>query len=151
DRPLAMRVARNDTIISLTIAMLINAAIMVVAAASLSGSGPLVASLDGAHAAIAHTLGAGAAIVFAVALYAAGQSSTITGVMAGRVLSRGFRPAGGWSDRRRAVATRVVAGLAASGLLATTGGQDPDSLLVLSQVILRSEERRGGRGWRSRR
>jgi len=137
DRPAAIRIARNDTVVSLTVALLINAAIMVVAAASLSGLGPVVASLDGAHAAIAHTLGAGAAVVFAIALYAAGQSSTITGVMAGRVLSRGFQPAGGgWSDRRRAVATRAVAGVAALGLLATTGGQDPDGLLVLSQVIL---------------
>lgn len=137
DRPLAMRIARNDTVVSLGIAMLINAAIMIVAAASLSGSGPVVASLDDAHAAIAHTLGAGAAVVFAIALYAAGQSSTITGVMAGRVLSRGFQPArGGWSERRRALATRAVAGIAALALLAATGGQNPDGLLVLSQVIL---------------
>ncbi|SAI56604.1 manganese transport protein [Bordetella ansorpii] len=137
DRPLAMRIARNDTVVSLGIAMLINAAIMIVAAASLSGAGPVVASLDDAHAAIAHTLGAGAAIVFAIALYAAGQSSTITGVMAGRVLSRGFQPAGsGWSERRRALATRAVAGVAALALLAATGSQDPDNLLVLSQVIL---------------
>ncbi|WP_144633377.1 Nramp family divalent metal transporter [Bordetella genomosp. 13] len=137
DRPLAMRIARNDTVVSLGIAMLINAAIMIVAAASLSGLGPVVASLDDAHAAIGHTLGAGAAVVFAVALYAAGQSSTITGVMAGRVLSRGFQPAGaGWSERRRALATRAVAGVAALALLAATGGSDPDGLLVLSQVIL---------------
>ena len=132
-----MRIARNDTVVSLGIAMLINAAIMIVAAASLSGAGPVVASLDDAHAAIAHTLGAGAAIVFAIALYAAGQSSTITGVMAGGVLSRGFQPAGsGWSERRRALATRAVAGVAALALLTATGGQDPDGLLVLSQVIL---------------
>ncbi|ARP94632.1 Nramp family divalent metal transporter [Bordetella genomosp. 13] len=137
DRPMAMRIARNDTMVSLGIAMLINAAIMVVAAASLSGSGPVVASLDGAHAAIGQTLGAAAAVVFGVALYAAGQSSTITGVMAGRVLSRGFQPAGsGWWERRRAVITRAVAGVAALALLAATGGRDPDGLLVLSQVIL---------------
>jgi manganese transport protein len=136
DRPLAMRIARNDTVVSLGIAMLINAAIMVVAAASLSGNGPLVASLDGAHAAIASTLGAGAAAVFALALYAAGQSSTITGVMAGRVLSQGFRPQAVTSDRRRALATRGLAAVIALGLLAATGGGDPDSLLVLSQVIL---------------
>lgn len=136
DRPLAMRLARSDTMLSLGFAMLINAAIMIVAAASLSGAGPLVESLDGAHAAIAHTLGAGAAVVFAVALYAAGQSSTITGVMAGRVLSQGFRPQGAWSDRRRALVTRGVAGVASLGLLAATGGADPDALLVLSQVIL---------------
>jgi len=71
-RGMAMRVARNDTIVSLGVAMLINAAIMIVAAASLSGSGMVVSSLDDAHAVIGHTLGIGAAVVFAVALYAAG-------------------------------------------------------------------------------
>ncbi|EHK63270.1 Nramp family divalent metal transporter [Achromobacter arsenitoxydans] len=135
-RGFAMRVARNDTIVSLGVAMLINSAIMIVAAASLSGSGMAVSSLDDAHAVIGHTLGVGAAVVFAVALYAAGQSSTITGVLAGRILSRGFQVRSNWSDRRRALATRLVAGLAAVGLLAFTGGQDPDGLLVLSQVIL---------------
>ncbi|MCH3719111.1 divalent metal cation transporter, partial [Campylobacter lari] len=67
-------------------------------AASLSGSGLSVSSLDDAHAVIGQTLGIGAAIVFAVALYAAGQSSTITGVLAGRILSRGFQVNSGWSD-----------------------------------------------------
>ncbi|MFD4840625.1 Nramp family divalent metal transporter [Achromobacter sp. NPDC058515] len=135
-RGMAMRVARNDTIVSLGMAMLINSAIMIVAAASLSGSGMVVSSLDDAHAVIGQTLGIGAAIVFAVALYAAGQSSTITGVLAGRILSRGFQVGSNWSDRRRALMTRLAAGAAAVGLLAFTGGQDPDELLVLSQVIL---------------
>ncbi|CAB3817965.1 Divalent metal cation transporter MntH [Achromobacter mucicolens] len=133
---MAMRVARNDTIVSLGVAMLINSAIMIVAAASLSGSGMTVSSLDDAHAVIGHTLGIGAAVVFAVALYAAGQSSTITGVLAGRILSKGFQVGSNWSDRRRALMTRLVAGAAAVGLLAFTGGNDPDGLLVLSQVIL---------------
>ena len=101
-RDIAMRVTRNDTALSLGVAMLINAAIMIVAAASLSGPGLIVSSLDDAHAAIGHTLGAGAAIIFAVALYAAGQSSTITGVLAGRILSRGFQAGRNWSDAPRA-------------------------------------------------
>jgi manganese transport protein len=134
-RPLALRIARNDTMVSLGIATLVNAAIMIVAGASLSGTGLDVTSLDHAHAAIAQTLGVAAGVVFAVALYAAGQSSTITGVLAGKVLSKGFGT-GGWSDRRRALATRVVAAVAAMALLAFNGGGDPDSLLVLSQVIL---------------
>ncbi|ARP88613.1 Nramp family divalent metal transporter [Bordetella genomosp. 9] len=134
-RPIAMQVARTDTLFSLGIATLINAAIMIVAAASLSGAGLAITSLDQAHAVIAKSLGAGAAIVFAVALYAAGQSSTITGVLAGKVLSQGFG-ASGWSDRRRALVTRAAAGAAAMGMLAYTGGQNPDQLLVLSQVIL---------------
>lgn len=135
-RDMAMRLARNDTIVSLGVAMLINSAIMIVAAASLSGSGLIVSSLDDAHAVIGQTLGVGAAIVFAVALYAAGQSSTITGVLAGRILSQGFQLRSNWSDRRRALMTRLVAGAAAVGLLVFNGGKDPDELLVLSQVIL---------------
>jgi manganese transport protein len=134
-RRLAMRVARNDTLFSLGIATLINAAIMIVAAASLSGSGLEITSLDQAHAVIGKTLGVAAAVVFAVALYAAGQSSTITGVLAGKVLSNGFST-GGWSDRKRALITRAVAGVAAMAMLGYSGGQDPDQLLVLSQVIL---------------
>lgn len=137
DRPLAMRIARNDTLAALGLAMLINAAILIVAASSLSGrNGPAVDSLDGAHAALGATLGAAAAAIFAIALYAAGQSSTITGVMAGGILSRGFRQGRQSSDRRRAFLTRAVAGAAALGLLAATGGQSPDELLVLSQVVL---------------
>jgi manganese transport protein len=134
-RGAAMRVARSDTVFSLGIATLINAAIMIVAAASLSGAGLEVTSLDQAHAVIGKTLGVAAAVVFAVALYAAGQSSTITGVLAGKVLSNGFST-GGWSDRKRALITRAVAGTAAMAMLAYTGGNDPDQLLVLSQVIL---------------
>jgi manganese transport protein len=134
-RDVAMRVARSDTVLSLGIATLVNAAILIVAAASLSGAGLEVTSLDQAHSVIGKTLGVGAAAVFAVALYAAGQSSTITGVLAGKVLSNGFST-GGWSDRKRALMTRAIAGVAAMGMLAYTGGQDPDLLLVLSQVIL---------------
>jgi len=135
ERPLAMRLARNDTALSLGVAMAINAAIMIVAAASLTGVGAAVSSLDEAHAAIGRTLGAGAALVFAVALYAAGQSSAITGVMAGRILSQGFRRRAG-SAGARALFTRIVAGSVAVALLGMTGGQDPDALLVLSQVVL---------------
>ena len=74
--------------------------------------------------------------MFAVALYAAGQSSTITGVLAGRILSHGFHFNSGWSDRRRAMVTRLIAGTVAAALLAFTGSQDPDLLLVQSQVVL---------------
>ena len=134
-RDIAMRVARNDTALSLGVAMLINAAIMIVAAASLSGPGLIVSSLDDAHAAIGHTLG-GRSHHLRGGAVCRGQSSTITGVLAGRIPSRGFQAGSNWSDRRRALATRLIAGAAAAGLLGYSGGQDPDGLLVLSQVIL---------------
>ncbi|OZI70743.1 Nramp family divalent metal transporter [Bordetella genomosp. 12] len=135
-RGIAFRLARQDTVISLSLAMLVNAAIMIVAAASLAGQGPVVANLDAAHAAIAQSLGAGAALLFALALYASGQSSTITGVMAGKILSRGFERGKQVSASRRALMTRVAAGLAAAAMLLTGGSAHPDSILVLSQVIL---------------
>jgi manganese transport protein len=121
--------------VCLTIAMLINSAIMIVAGASMANGSAALSSLDGAHGVIGQTLGGVAAAIFAIALYAAGQSSTITGVLAGRVLSAGFATAG-WSDKKRALLTRLVAATTAIGLLAASGGQNPDALLVLSQVIL---------------
>ena len=93
-RDIAMRVTRNDTALSLGVAMLINAAIMIVAAASLSGPGLIVSSLDDAHAAIGHTLGAGAAIIFAVALYAAGQTPPSPGCWPAASCRAASRPAG---------------------------------------------------------
>ena len=57
-------------------------------------------------------------------------------MLAGRIPSRGFQAGRNWSDRRRALVTRLIAGAAAAGLLGYSGGQDPDGLLVLSQVIL---------------
>ncbi|QII84924.1 manganese transporter [Bordetella hinzii] len=135
-RGTAFRLARHDIMISLGIAMLVNAAILIVAAASLSGQGPAVANLDTAHAAIGQTLSTGAALLFALALYAAGQSSTITGVMAGKILSSGFERGTQLSASRRALVTRIAAALAAAGMLMAGGGQDPDGILVLSQVIL---------------
>src|SRR3546814_14735424 len=87
--------------------MLVNAAILIVAAASLTGGTVAVASLDDAHAAMAVVLGGVMATVFAIALYAAGQSSAITGVLAGRILTRGFR---GRESRawRRGLVTREI-------------------------------------------
>ncbi|MFT3734999.1 MAG: Nramp family divalent metal transporter [Rhodocyclaceae bacterium] len=139
DKTMAYRIARNDTVVSLSLAMLVNAAIMIVAAASLSASGVQVSSVEGAHDAMREVLGAGAAILFAVALYAAGQSSAITGVMAGRVISKGFAQGGAARsrvERWRGVVTRIVVALAALGIMAVSGKTDADALLVASQVVL---------------
>jgi manganese transport protein len=131
----AMRLATRDTALALGLAMLVNLAILCVAAASLGGLGQAVTSLAEAHAALRLGLGAGAALVFALALYAAGQSSAITGVMAGSLLSRGFRgresPA--WL---RGIATRLGAVVLACLFSAWSDKVTPDALLVFSQVIL---------------
>ncbi|MFC3676935.1 Nramp family divalent metal transporter [Ferrovibrio xuzhouensis] len=131
----ALRTATGDTVLSLSLAMLVNAAILIVAAASLTGGTIAVASLDDAHAAMAVVLGGVMATVFAIALYAAGQSSAITGVLAGRILTRGFR---GRESRAwlRGIVTRVVAVAIGFTLMTRGGGQSPDQLLVLSQVVL---------------
>jgi manganese transport protein len=73
--------------------------------------------------------------VFAIALYAAGQSSAITGVLAGRILTRGFR---GRESRAwlRGIVTRIIAVAIGFVLMTRGGGQSPDQLLVLSQVVL---------------
>jgi len=131
----ALRAATGDTVLSLALAMLVNAAILIVAAASLTGGGIAVASLDDAHAAMTVVLGGAMATVFAVALYAAGQSSAITGMLAGRMLTRGFR---GRESRTwlRGIVTRVAAVAIGFALMTRGGGHSPDQLLVLSQVVL---------------
>jgi manganese transport protein len=135
ERPLALRVVETDTRLSLLLATLVNAAMLMVAAASLSHIGMPVNNLDDAYHAIALSLGTGAAIIFAIALYAAGQSSAVTGVLAGRILSRGFR---GRESRTwlRGIVTRLAGVCIGFVLLAARPGMGADSLLVLSQCVL---------------
>ena len=135
ERPMALRVVETDTRVSLLLATLVNAAMLMVAAASLTHLSRPVQSLDDAYHAIALTLGSGAAVIFAVALYAAGQSSAITGVLAGRILSQGFR---GRASRTwlRGIATRLAGVCIGFVLLAARPGMGADTLLVLSQCVL---------------
>lgn len=129
----ALRRLGRDTFRSLLLAGLVNVAILVVAAASLSGKP--VSSLAEAHAALGLSLGAGAALIFALALYASGQSSALTGVIAGGLLTRGFRgrESSAWL---RGIVTRLGAAALACLLMAWGGVSSPDSLLVLTQVVL---------------
>ncbi|MCK6452241.1 MAG: Nramp family divalent metal transporter [Alphaproteobacteria bacterium] len=135
DRRRAFRVLVGDAVAALSLAMLVNAAILLVAAASLGSADGAVASLDGAHRAINAALGGAAALIFAVALYAAGQSSAITGILAGRYITAGFTGQVG-SRLKRGLFTRLGGLTIALGLLVATGGDAPDRVLVLSQVTL---------------
>jgi len=135
ERTRAIKLGTIDTVVALFVAMLVNAAILVVAAASLGNATVDVESLAGAHQAIALALGAVPALIFAVALYAAGQSSAITGVLAGRFLTAGFTGEAG-SRLARGLATRVGATVIALALMLGLGVSAPDALLVLSQVVL---------------
>jgi len=133
----AIRFATLDTVIALGFALLINAAILILAAAAFHTAGRTdVASIEDAHSLLSPMLGAGAAsVVFALALLASGQNSTITGTLAGQIVMEGFLdirlPA--WARRMITRAIAIVPAVLVIGLVgegATTG------LLVLSQVVL---------------
>lgn len=75
-----------DSGLALSFALVINASILIVAAAALSGNGE-VGELREAYDILSHNLGKGAGILFGVALLCSGQSSTITGTLAGNFIS----------------------------------------------------------------
>jgi manganese transport protein len=133
----AIRHNTLDTVIALGAAFFVNAAILVVAAAVFHRGGyHEVGELQEAHRLLAPLLGAPiASTAFAVALLASGQSSTITGTLAGQIVMEGFldiriRP---WLRR---LITRLLAIVPAVFLIASSGGKNTVGLLVLSQVVL---------------
>ncbi len=133
----AIRYNITDTIVSLGAAFFVNAAILVVAAAVFHRSGYFdVTELQEAHRLLTPLLGAPvAATAFALALLASGQSSTITGTLAGQIVMEGFlhiriRP---WLRR---LITRALAIVPAMLLISGSGGKNTVGLLVLSQVVL---------------
>jgi manganese transport protein len=130
-----------DSVVALNLAFLVNAAILITAAAAFYRH-PELASLQGeiqlqdAHELLYRVLGTRVApIVFAIGLLAAGQSSTMTGTLAGQVVMEGFvnlrmRP---WTRR---LVTRLVAIVPAVVTVVVFGANQMTNLLVLSQVIL---------------
>jgi manganese transport protein len=134
---LAIRYNTIDTIVALGAAFFVNAAILVVAAAVFNRAGHFdVSELQEAHRLLAPLLGAPiASTAFAVALLASGQSSTITGTLAGQIVMEGFlkiriRP---WLRR---LITRLLAIVPAILLIGVSGGKNTVGLLVFSQVVL---------------
>src|SRR3989442_314216 len=136
-RRMAVRYAFLDSTIALTCALFINAAILVVAAATFHTSGHTeVAEIQDAYQLLTPLLGvAGASAVFALALLASGQNSTLTGTLVGEVVMEGFlnvriRP---WLRR---LITRLIE-IVPAGLTAIFfGASGTAQLLILSQVIL---------------
>ena len=133
----AIRYNTTDTVIALGAAFFVNAAILVVAAAVFHRLGHYdVGELQEAHRLLAPLLGAPiASTAFAVALLASGQSSTITGTLAGQIVMEGFlnlriRP---WLRR---LITRSLAIVPAVFLISSSGGKNTVALLVFSQVVL---------------
>src|SRR5213078_4001761 len=87
----AVRFAFLDSTIALSFAFFINAAILIVAASTFHGRGHEgVAEIQDAYQLLTPLLGAGASTVFALALLASGQNSTITGTLAGQIVMEGF-------------------------------------------------------------
>src|SRR5690348_7038873 len=132
----AVRYAFVDSTIALTFALFINAAILIVAAATFHTTGHHgVAEIQDAHKLLTPLLGAGASTAFALALLASGQNSTITGTLAGQIVMEGFldiriRP---WLRR---LVTRLIA-IVPAALVAIFGGVSGTAhLLLFSQVIL---------------
>jgi manganese transport protein len=131
----AIRFNTIDTVTALGAAFFVNAAILVLAAAVFYKQGILVEDLGQAHELLKPALGGAAATAFAVALLCSGQSSTITGTLAGQIVMEGFlririRP---WLRR---LITRSLAIIPAIIVVSISGGKDTVQLLVLSQVVL---------------
>ena len=133
----AVRFAFLDSTIALTFALFINAAILIVAAATFHRSGHHdVAEIQQAYQLLTPLLGVvGASAVFALALLASGQNSTLTGTLAGQIVMEGFlniriRP---WLRR---LITRAIAIVPAALTAIFFGDHGTARLLILSQVIL---------------
>jgi manganese transport protein len=145
----AIRFNTIDTVGALSVAFLVNAAILVLAAMVFHGRSGVTLPGDGfvafneetdwikdAYLTLEPLLGtAAASILFAVALLASGQSSTITGTMAGQVVMEGFLH---WriSPWIRRLVTRLVAIVPAVLVIGLRGDDKVTDLLVLSQVVL---------------
>jgi len=125
-----------DSALALNLAFLVNAAILVLSAATFHRHGIAVTEIQQAHQLLAPLLGTSAAsVAFALALLCAGQSSTLTGTLAGQVVMEGFialrmRP---WMRR---LVTRSIAIVPAVVVVGVRGASGTYGLLILSQVIL---------------
>lgn len=133
----AVRFATIDSNIALTIALAINSAILILSAATFHRAGRTdIAEIQEAYHLLTPMLGiTGASTLFAIALLAAGQNSTLTGTLAGQIIMEGFVniriPA--WMRR---LATRLLAIIPAVVVIAIAGENSTTHLLLLSQVIL---------------
>jgi manganese transport protein len=133
----AIRFAGLDSAIALMMALLVNAAILIVAAAVFHKQGHYeVAEIGDAYKLLTPLLGfTGASTMFALALLASGQNSTITGTLAGQVVMEGFLEIRlpGWLRR---LITRLMAIIPAVIVTALYGSSGTAKLMVLSQVVL---------------
>ncbi|HEU0208908.1 MAG TPA: Nramp family divalent metal transporter [Candidatus Udaeobacter sp.] len=132
-----MRFATLDSTVALMFALFINAAILVLAASAFHWSGHQdVAEIQDAYKLLSPLLGVGfASAVFAIALLASGQNSTLTGTLAGQIVMEGFLNFRITPWLRRLI-TRVIAILPAVLVIGIFGEGKTTELLIASQVCL---------------
>jgi manganese transport protein len=133
----AIKFATIDSTLALMFALLVNGAILILAASAFHWSGHQnVAEIQDAYKLLSPLLGVGgASVLFAIALLASGQNSTLTGTLAGQVVMEGFvnirlRP---WLRR---LITRLIAIVPAVCVIGIFGESKTTQLLVASQVVL---------------
>jgi manganese transport protein len=133
----AIRLSTLDTVVSLSLALLINAAILALAAAAFHSTGHrTVADIQDAYHLLDPLVGGTlASVLFGVALLASGQSSTFTGTIAGQILMEGFLELNIPCWKRRVI-TRGLALMPAFGGVALLGEPGIGKLLIASQVVL---------------
>jgi manganese transport protein len=133
----AVRLATIDSTLALTVALLINGAILILAAAAFHEAGHAeVAEIQDAYHLLAPLLGVPlASTMFAIALLASGQNSTVTATLAGQIVMEGFLEIRLPAWLRRLV-TRMLAIVPAVVVTALYGESGTAQLLILSQVIL---------------
>jgi len=133
----ALKWSMVDSTIALNIAFLINAAILILAATVFFKTGRTdVGEIKQAHELLSPMLGSTiASTLFAVALIASGQSSTLTGTLAGQIVMEGYLRLRINPIMRRLI-TRLLAIIPAIIVIAVFGEDEVDSLLIFSQVIL---------------
>jgi manganese transport protein len=133
----AIRFATIDSMVALSFALLINAAILILAASVFHRNGETgVTEIGEAYRLLSPMLGAGAAsILFGVALLVSGQNSTVTGTLAGQIVMEGFTRFRIAPHTRRIVA-RLIAIVPAAIAVILYGDGGTTELLIVSQVVL---------------
>jgi manganese transport protein len=132
----AIRFATIDTTFALLFPLFINAAILILSAASFHSFGTVVDDISKAYQLLNPILGTSiASILFGVALLASGQNSTLTGTLAGQIVMEGFLDLRLKPWLRRLI-TRLIAIIPAVIMTALYGAKGAMNLLILSQVIL---------------
>jgi len=132
----ALKFSIIDSNVSLTLAFIINSSILILGAAAFHGTGLDVSEIEAAYELLSPTVGVGiASTLFAIALLASGQNSTITGTLTGQIVMEGFinLKISPWLRR---IITRLIAVVPAFIVTWIAGSRGTGDLLLWSQVVL---------------